>query len=123
MKPFENSKTLFRSTLIAAAMAVGMGATGTTLADTAAGAASEPHSDSVAAAIADTAITAKVKAKYLADDRLKGSDISVTTNNGMVALSGTLATAEAKQVAVDLAKGVEGVKSVDAAGLSSGSGQ
>jgi hyperosmotically inducible protein len=118
MNPFENRKTLFRSTLIAAALAAGMGATAASRADAGDATEPQPHSDSVGAAITDTVITAQVKARYLAEDRLKGSDIKVATTNGVVTLTGTLANAESRQAAIDLAKDVEGVKSVDGADLS-----
>jgi hyperosmotically inducible protein len=120
MKSFENSRTMFRSTLITAALAAGLGVTGTVMADTSdTAAAPQPHSDGMVATITDTAITAKVKARYMGDDRLKNSDIKVTTTNGVVSLSGTAANSDAKSAAVELATGVEGVKSVDAMDLGS----
>jgi hyperosmotically inducible protein len=71
------------------------------------------HSDSVGAAIDDSAITTKVKASYLGDDRLKGSHIKVTTTNGVVTLTGSASSAASKDAAEQLAKGVDGVTSVD----------
>ncbi len=79
--------------------------------DTSAGPA--PHSDSVGAAVGDTAITAKVKTKYLGDDRLKQSHVKVTTTNGVVTLTGRASGSDARQAAEQLAQGVDGVKSVD----------
>jgi len=97
-----------------------MGVTGTVIADTGdTAAAPQPHSDGMVATITDTAITAKVKARYLGDDRLKNSDIKVITTNGVVTLSGTVASSDSKSAAVELAKGVDGVKSVDAIDLGS----
>ncbi len=82
-----------------------------------AGAASDmaptAHSDSVGAAIGDSAITTKVKASYLGDDRLKGSHIKVTTTNGVVTLMGAATGPISKDAAEEIAKGVDGVKSVD----------
>ncbi len=72
-----------------------------------------PHSDGVGATITDTAITSKVKAKLMGDRRLKKSDISVMTTNGVVTLDGTANSAKAKSEAKRLAKSIEGVKSVD----------
>lgn len=72
-----------------------------------------PHSDSVGAAVGDTAITAKVKANYMGDSRLKSSDVHVTTTNGVVTLTGSAAGSDAKDAAEELAKQVDGVKSVD----------
>jgi hyperosmotically inducible protein len=71
------------------------------------------HSDSAGAAISDAGITTKVKAKYLGDDRLKGSHIKVTTTNGVVTLTGSALGADSKGAAEELAKEVNGVKSVD----------
>jgi len=51
-----------------------------------------PHSDSVGAAVSDTAITAKVKSSFVGDDRLKGSHIKVVTTNGVVTLTGSAPT-------------------------------
>lgn len=117
MKTFENRKSLFRSTLVAAALAAGMGGTGTLYADTGNTAEPQPHSDSVGTAISDAAITAEVKTKFFGEERLKAAQISVTTTNGVVTLTGTVGTPEGKAVAIELAKGVEGVKSVDGADL------
>ena len=71
------------------------------------------HSDSVGAAISDSAITTKVKANFLGDDRLKGSHIKVTTTNGVVTLTGSATGSDSKAAAEELAKNVDGVKSVD----------
>jgi hyperosmotically inducible protein len=71
------------------------------------------HSDSVGAAIDDSAITARVKASYMNDDRLKGSHIKVTTTNGVVTLTGSAASAASKDAAEQLARGVDGVRSID----------
>ena len=118
MKTFENRRSLFRSTLVAAALAAGLGASGTPLAATGDAAESQPHSDNAGAAISDSTITAQVKAKYLGEDRLKTAQIGVTTTNGVVTLTGAVGSTEDKTAAVELAKGVEGVKSVDGDGLS-----
>jgi len=72
-----------------------------------------PHSDSVGAAISDTAITAKVKSSLLGDDRLKGSHIKVVTTNGVVTLTGIAVSSESKSAAEEIAEGVNGVRSVD----------
>jgi len=74
---------------------------------------STDSSATVGAALTDTAITAKVKANYLSDSRLKGSDISVETNNGVVTLTGTAASSTAKEAAEALAQNVTGVRSVN----------
>ena len=71
------------------------------------------HSDSVGAAIDDSAITARVKASYMNDDRLKGAHIKVTTTNGVVTLTGSAGSAASRDAAEELARGVDGVKSID----------
>jgi len=73
----------------------------------------QPHSNSVGAAITDTAITTKVKAKLIGEESLKQSDISVSTTNGVVTLTGSATSSDAKALAAKLAKGVDGVRSVD----------
>lgn len=73
----------------------------------------QPHSDSLAAAASDTATTAKVKARLASDKRLGKSSISVKTTNGVVTLTGSAANSDASDAAEEVAKGVEGVKSVD----------
>jgi hyperosmotically inducible protein len=72
----------------------------------------QPKSADVGTALGDAAITAKVKAKYLDDKRLKNTDISVTTANGVVSLTGTVPTSEAKDAAEELARSVDGVLNV-----------
>lgn len=72
-----------------------------------------PHSDSIGAVIGDTTITAVVKAKYLGDERLKGSEVSVTTTNGVVTLKGTAPSSDVKAAAEEIARSADGVKSVD----------
>jgi len=101
----------FRGALIAASLAAGLGTSA--YADSTDASTPQPHSDSVGAAITDAAITAKVKSKFVGDDRLKKSDISVTTTNGVVTLTGTAYGPDAKAGAEILASGVEGVKDVD----------
>jgi hyperosmotically inducible protein len=118
MKTFENPKSLFRSTLVAAALASGLSATGPLRADTDNAAEVQSQSDSVGAAIRDTVITAEVKARFLREQRLKSANISVTTSNGVVTLAGTVRNADSRSVAVELAKDVQGVKSVDGQELS-----
>ena len=79
------------------------------------------HSDSAGAAISDSAITTKVKSKFMGDSQVKGSHIKVVTTNGVVTLTGSAMSAESKAAAVELAKSVKGVKSVDDE-LTTGSG-
>ena len=97
---------LFCRTLIAVGVTAGLG--GGACADPPA-----PHSDGVTAMATDTVITGRVKSQFVGEDRLKKSDISVTTVNGVVTLSGSASGPGAKATAESLARGVEGVTSVD----------
>lgn len=76
----------------------------------------EAASDAAAAAgnaIANGALTAKVKGALLADPDVKGLQIDVDSRDGVVTLTGTLAHAAAIERAQAIARGVDGVRSVD----------
>ena len=62
--------------------------------------------------INDTWITTKVKTSFVDEDLLKGSDISVATNNHIVTLKGTVASAAGKARAVEIARTTDGVTRV-----------
>jgi hyperosmotically inducible periplasmic protein len=62
--------------------------------------------------VSDTWITSKTKISLFADERVKGTQVSVDTAKGVVHLRGKVDSAEAKSAAGDIAQGVEGVKSV-----------
>jgi hyperosmotically inducible protein len=62
--------------------------------------------------VTDSWVTSKVKISLFADERVKGSQVSVDTMKGVVHLRGKVDSAEAKSAAGDIAKGIEGVKSV-----------
>jgi hyperosmotically inducible protein len=62
--------------------------------------------------ISDTWITTKVKWFYWGDDRLRGSDISVSTTDHVVTLKGTVKNLDGRTRAVQLATDTEGVKRV-----------
>ena len=62
--------------------------------------------------INDTWITTKVKTSFVDEDLLKGSDISVATNNHIVTLKGTVASAAGKARAVEIARTTDGVTKV-----------
>lgn len=68
--------------------------------------------------ISDTWITTKVKTTFMYSKNISGSDISVTTTNGIVDLSGKVDSGAQRALAIELAKNVRGVKSVDAKKLS-----
>ena len=60
----------------------------------------------------NAALTTKVKAALLADDMVKGTQINVESNNGVVTLIGTVDSAAHKSRAEEVAKGVSGVTRV-----------
>jgi osmotically-inducible protein OsmY len=60
----------------------------------------------------DKVVTTKVKAALLNDPEVKGLQVNVETFNGVVQLSGFVDTPEQIPRATEVAKGVEGVKSV-----------
>lgn len=60
----------------------------------------------------DSAVTAKAKAALVDDETIKSTDISVETHQGVVTLSGFVASPEQSEKAVAVVKKVEGVKSV-----------
>jgi len=64
-------------------------------------------------AITDTALTSSIKAKLAADTRVNASDVSVTTQNGVVVLTGKVSSSEAKAVAEELARATSGTLKVD----------
>jgi hyperosmotically inducible protein len=64
-------------------------------------------------AVSDSWITSKTKIALFADERVKGTQISVDTmKGGVVHLRGKVDSADAKAAAGDIAKGIEGVQSV-----------
>lgn len=68
-------------------------------------------------AVTDSWITTKVKSTLLYSSNVAGSDIVVTTNQGVVTLTGKLASGAERALAVELAQNVLGVKGVESKGL------
>lgn len=64
-------------------------------------------------AVSDAMITTKVKASFAADDQVKATAINVDTDDGVVKLKGQVASDSARERAITIAKGINGVKSVD----------
>ena len=60
----------------------------------------------------DSVITTKVKAAILNEPGLKVTEINVETYKGIVQLSGFVSSRAAEDEAVEVARGVKGVKSV-----------
>jgi hyperosmotically inducible protein len=59
----------------------------------------------------------KVKADLLTSSNVPGTEIKVETVNGTVTLSGTVSTQAEKDKAVKTAKGIKGVRTVEAGAL------
>jgi hyperosmotically inducible protein len=62
--------------------------------------------------VSDSWVTSKTKIALFADERVKGREVKVETQNGVVHLRGKVDSDEAKAAAADVAKGIDGVKSV-----------
>jgi hyperosmotically inducible protein len=62
--------------------------------------------------IQDSWVTAKTKIALFADARVKGRQINVETQKGLVMIRGKVDSDEAKKAAEEIAKMVDGVKSV-----------
>lgn len=77
-----------------------------------AGCASTPQQQGTGEFIDDAVITTKVKAAFVEDPITKALEIKVKTFKSEVQLSGFVSSQEAINRAVELARGVEGVKSV-----------
>jgi hyperosmotically inducible protein len=63
--------------------------------------------------VADGWITTKVKSTFMYSTNVNGSDIAVSTNSGVVTLTGKMDTGAERALAIELARNVRGVKSVD----------
>jgi len=68
--------------------------------------------ETVKTEVGDSWLTSKTKIALFADDRVKGRQITVDTANGAVHLRGKVDSADAKAAAGEIAKGIDGVKSV-----------
>jgi osmotically-inducible protein OsmY len=66
----------------------------------------------VACAQSDPGITSAVKSKMAADDTVKAYRIDVDTKDRVVTLSGAVDTPQARERAVEIARGTEGVQDV-----------
>jgi hyperosmotically inducible protein len=60
----------------------------------------------------DSYLTSKTKIALFADSRVKGTQINVETTKGVVMLRGKVDSGDAKSAAAEIAKGIDGVKSV-----------
>lgn len=69
--------------------------------------------DRTKSAVTDAAITSGVKGKFLADRTVSGLKIDVDTRDGVVTLTGTVATAAEAERAMALARETDGVTNVN----------
>lgn len=67
--------------------------------------------------IDDATITQNVQSKISAEPILSNQTISISTNQGVVSLTGTVTTGRQADTAVETAESVEGVQDVDASNL------
>ena len=94
-----SSPTFFWTSALAAAALVGCAAT--------------PNHESTGMYFDDATVTSKVKADLIEDPLTKARDISVTTDQGVVQLSGFVDSKEQRDEAVRVAMSIPGVRSVD----------
>jgi hyperosmotically inducible periplasmic protein len=77
-------------------------------------AADKPAKTEPGAELSDTWITTKVKTQFVGEDVLRGSDISVDTNqDGVVTLTGTVPSEAARARAVEIARTTKGVRKLE----------
>lgn len=67
--------------------------------------------------ISDGWITTKVKSTFMYSSNVNGSDIDVSTNGGIVTLTGKVDSGAERALAIELARNVRGVKSVESKAL------
>lgn len=62
--------------------------------------------------ISDSWITTKVKSSFMYSSNITGADIDVSTNNGIVTLTGKVGSGTEQSLAIETAQNIRGVKSV-----------
>ena len=77
------------------------------------GCGSNPNQTSAGEAIDDAVITTKVKSAFVGDQKVSALNIAVSTDKGVVTLSGTAKDWQESRKAVDLAQHVQGVRRVE----------
>ena len=70
-------------------------------------------SKGVGQAVSDSGLTAKIKGKLMEDEMTRFSDVSVTTNNGVVTLTGSVPDQEALKQVLSVARSASGVSRVE----------
>ena len=117
------SSVNFRRTLFAAVMVALFAAPFAQAIAQEATSSMQSSDESVSQKTSDAWITTKVKSELVTTKGIKSTDISVTTTDGAVSLTGSVNTAHAKHLAEHVTMRVKGVKSVDASGLQVGAAQ
>jgi len=77
----------------------------------------DPQVNSPVEEMSDAWITSKVKASLIYSRNLDGMNIKVETKSGLVSLNGIVANFAEKELAVEIAKNIRGVKGVNADAL------
>src|SRR3972149_1268254 len=102
----------FSIPLIGLASLLAFGCTATKNTGVAVGQGAKEGAQQVGQAATDASITAAIKMKMADDPMVSASEINVDTSEGAVTLNGTVQNSAEEGKAVDLAKSVDGVKSV-----------
>lgn len=76
--------------------------------------------DRATTTVSDAWITSKVKTSFLLSRNISGSDINVTTADGVVTLTGRVDNGAERDLAIAVAEDIRGVKAVKAGGLAVG---
>ncbi len=105
------------ATSLAQAGASGTVSAGEPMNNQAAQATDPDHEDSLSTAVSDTWINTKVRASLMSSRWVSASDIDVEVDDGTVKLSGEVNNDDEKELAIDLAENIRGVRNVDASGL------
>jgi hyperosmotically inducible protein len=73
----------------------------------------QPRTESKGNPVTDAWITMKIHSQFIPENALEDSNIDVDTQNGVVTLTGTVASAAGRTRAVEIAKATDGVKNVN----------
>lgn len=100
---------------VACGLASGTGCTRSEVTRDARDVASDVRNAAAAAGdrLADSWLTAKVQARFFADDEVKARDVDVSSRDGAVTLEGVVGSDVLRHRALALARGVEGVRHVE----------
>lgn len=80
----------------------------------------QPQPENADERISDTWITTKVKSSLLMSNNVDGLDLTVETKDGVVTLAGAASSTSERDLAIEIAKDIKGVKSVVATGVKVG---